>query len=238
MSARLRPVAAALGALVLLTLGACSAADTEQVSTSATTQTGSAGSGSDVALPGSSEPATADSSSTDPAGATGSIAPRTELPAAAAPATTEVPAPGGGNINETVAEVELTTNAPVALSATGAFGDGVTVTLPSLQRLTTSAALPGEIAGPGVAVTVRIDNSGGAAVDLGSVVVGLQDAAGTPALPMTTSPAAPLHGSVAAGSTASGVYVFTLPTGYSGPATITVSYRVEAPIVVFTGDVG
>lgn len=234
---RTRGGVAALGALVLLTVGACSSADTEQASSSSnsaasqtisTTETSST-LGENVIPPATADPSAPESSD--------DITPSTELPSAAAPATTEVPAPGGGNVNQTVAEVELTTNAPVAVTDTADYGNGVTVALTTLDSITTTAELPGEIAGPGVAVTVQIVNSGGDAIDLGAVVVDLADAAGTPALPMTTSPAAPFSGSLAAGGTASGVYVFTLPTGYTAPVTISVSYSVDAPVVVFTGDI-
>jgi hypothetical protein len=245
---RTRALVAALGALVLLTVGACSSADSDQAGTTAAstvsttsdaTQTISDGQvsatdaetadGSDNVLP----PATTDPSA--PASSE-SVAPNTELPPAPDPATTAVPAPAGGNIDETVAEVTLTTNAPVPVTGTGDYGNGVTVSLASLTGVTTTAELPGEIAGPGVAVTVRVVNSSADAIDLSNVVVDLQDAAGTPALPMTTSPAAPFAGPLEAGGTAEGVYVFTLPSSYTGPATVSVTYTVDAPVVTFTGD--
>lgn len=234
---RTRATVAALGALVVLAVGACSSAGPDTAtssassvaSTTASTAEASSALGENVIPPATVDPSAPDSP--------GSTPPATELPAGPPAATTEVPAPAGGNAGDTVAEVELTTNAAVALTAPGDFGDGVTVTLASVEQITTTAELPGEIAGPGAAVSVRIVNTGTDAIDLGSVVVDLQDAAGTPALPMTTSPAAPFGGSLAAGDTASGVYVFTLPTGYVGPATISVSYTVDAPIVVFTGDI-
>lgn len=234
---RTRTLIAALGAVVLLAVGACSSADDDQASSSVVTTTSSAGTLSEVSstlgenvIPPATTDASAPESSAD-------ITPSTELPPAADPATTPVPAPNGGNINETVPEVELTTNAPVAMTATGDYGNGVTVTLAALESITTTAELPGEIAGPGVAVTVRVVNAGSGAIDLSNVVVDLQDAAGTPAIPMSASPAAPFSGSLAPGATADGVYVFTLPATYTGPATVSVTYTVDAPVVVFTGDI-
>lgn len=150
--------------------------------------------------------------------------------------TTEVPAPGGGDINQTVAVTEVSTQPAVALAETGDYGNGVTVTLSSIEDVTTSANLPGEISGPGLKVTVQIVNDSGADIDLGNVIVDLQDAAGVPALPMSASPAEPFKGSLAAGATASGIYVFTVPTDYSNPANISVSYTTGAPVVLFVGD--
>lgn len=239
--ARTRALAAALGAVVLLAVGACSSADDDQASSSASSSVSSGSSAAQTVSDGQVSasddvipPATTDPSAPE---SSADITPSTELPPAADPATTAVPAPNGGNVNETVPAVELTTNAAVAMTATGDYGNGVTVTLAALDSITTTAELPGEIAGPGVAVTVRVVNAGSAAIDLSNVVVDLQDAAGTPAIPISTSPATPFTGSLAAGATADGVYVFTLPASYTGPATVSVTYTVDAPVVVFTGDI-
>ncbi|MEO5833180.1 MAG: hypothetical protein ABIR83_07385 [Nakamurella sp.] len=232
---RTRAFVAALGALVLLTVGACSSTDEGQASTSATSSTSSGSATGTGALADNVIPP----ATTDPSAPASSerITPNTELPSAPDPATTPVPAPNGGNVNETVPEVELTTNAAVPVSGTGDYGNGVTVRLAALNGMTTTAELPGEIAGPGAALTVRIVNSTVEAIDLGNVVVDLQDATAMPAIPMSTSPAAPFTGSLAAGATAEGVYVFTLPASYTGPATVSVTYTVDAPVVVFTGDI-
>lgn len=150
--------------------------------------------------------------------------------------TTPVPAAEGGDINQTVAAVPVTTASPVELAAAADFGTGVNAEVVSIDRITTTAQGPGEIAGPGLAVHIKLTNNSSAAVSLANVAVNLTDGAQTPALPITSSPAAPLTGSVDPGATAEGVYVFTLPTDYSDPASITVSYSAQAPTLVFTGD--
>jgi hypothetical protein len=240
---RTRAVLAALGALVLLTVGACSSDTGDQASSPSVSAPSASSASASVSVTASDSGAPASDDvvppvTTDPSApaSSGEVPPGAELPPAPEPATTEVPAPQGGHIHETVAEVPLTTNAPVAVTGTADYGNGVTASLAKLERITTTAELPGEIAGPGVAVTVRLVNDSSAAVDLGLVVVDLQDAGGTPAIPMSTSPAAPFGGSLAPGATADGVYVFTLPPSYAGPATVSVSYTVDAPIVVFAGD--
>ncbi len=159
------------------------------------------------------------------------------VPDPSAPAaTTPVPAPGGGDINQTVPAVELTTNSPVELTQTAEAGSGVKISLAGIESVTTVSELPGEIAGPGLKITITVQNTSAAAVDLNNVVVDVQDAAGTPSIPMGASPAAPFTGSVQPGASATGVYVFTLPTSYTNPATVVFSYSTEAPVVLFVGD--
>jgi hypothetical protein len=83
---------------------------------------------------------------------------------------------------------------------------------------------------------LTIKNTSGGAIDLSSVIVNLQDKAGTPSNPMSASPAKPVSGKLASGATASGVYVFSLPRSHLNPVTISVSYTTEAPVVLFVGD--
>jgi hypothetical protein len=218
MTVRLRAAALVAG-LAILSLSACSSSDDQSTSTSSVTAS-TADTGTEVLPPEQTE--------TTSAG--------TELPSAPPPATTEVPAPGGGDISETVTPGDITSNAPVALSETGTYANGVTVQLVSLEPITTQAELPGEIAGPGLKVTVKITNGSADAIDVGNVVVDLQDAVQTPAIPMTSG-AAPFTGSVAAGADATGVYIFTTPTDYTDPATITVTYSAAQPVAVFVGNV-
>jgi len=158
-------------------------------------------------------------------------------PSARTRATTPVPAPGGGNVNQTVPVVPVTTKAPVSLSVAASYGTGVTARMVKIDNIKTVAQLPGEIAGPGVALTVEITNSSTRVVELNSVVVDLIDVRGVPAIPMTAAPASPFAGSVAPGKSATGVYVFTLGSTYRDPGNISVSYSIGAPIVLFAGNV-
>lgn len=173
---------------------------------------------------GSGEPATSAASADD----TASVS----IPPAV---TTPVPAPGGGDISQTIPAVDMTTQGPVALDEPGDFGRGVTIALGKAEKITTEAKLPGEIAGPGLALTFTITNDSDAAIDVSSVVVDVADAAGIPAIGMTAAPSAPFTGDVAAGTRATGVYVITLPAGSTDPISISVTYSSQAPIVVFTG---
>lgn len=166
------------------------------------------------------------------AGGTPEPSPTVSLPPAV---TTPVPAPGGGNVDQTVAAVEVTSQAPVALDQPGDFGGGIGVKVDKVDKITTTAELPGEIAGPGLAMSVTITNSSDAPIDLGAVIVDVTDSVGMPAIPMTAAPASPMSGSLEPGQASSGVYVVTLPQGFTQPTTIAVSYSAGSPVVVFTG---
>lgn len=152
-------------------------------------------------------------------------------------ATTPVPAPGGGNVKQTVPTGTVSTKAPVAMTSTAAYGNGVTVIVSGVRKINTTAELPGEIAGPGVQLTIVFRNGSPAPIDLGNVVVDLQDAAGVSATSMTATPAEPVSGSLKSGATATGIYVFTLGRDFPGPAHLSVSYSAQAPVVLFSGPI-
>lgn len=220
---------AAVGACTLLVLAGCTSTGTEAPRSS----DGAAAAVTSASMPYAGvDPTATDGASDRPVGASGDAASSSAPP----PATTQVPAPGGaGNIQETVPTGTAPSNAPVALDAAGDFGNGIAVGLTSIESISAVAQMPGEVAGPGIRVEVTITNGSNQLIDVGNVVVDLQDAAGTPAVPMTSG-ATPFSGSIDAGASASGVYLFTVPAGYSNPATISVSYNAAAPVVVFSGD--
>ena len=94
---------------------------------------------------------------------------------------------------------------------------------------------PGEVSGPGVAVKVRVQNSGSGAFDLDGLAVNASygGGAGTPAAPSDSSPAKPLHGSLKAGASASGTYVFLVPASARSHVRVDVSSSSAARILVF-----
>lgn len=233
---------AALAAAGALTLTACSSSDTPAPSNS----TSSVVSASETSLSGPTDD-TATSGYTG-LNTTGDTAAATEpdantvtetAPQTTAPAiTTAVPVPGGGGggINETVPSTSRSTASDVPLTATAEAGNGVAVKVASLEQTTTTAQLPGEIAGAGVKVTLSVVNGSATALDLGNVVVDLQDANGVSQTAMSATPASPFTGSLAPGATASGIYVFTFTADYANPAKIYVTLPTEVPVLVFAGD--
>lgn len=151
-------------------------------------------------------------------------------------ATTEVPAPGSGNIDQTVPSVAETTAPSKPLGSVAEFGGRVTAKIVSIKAITGSANGPGEIAGPALAVTLRVDNGSAKSIDLVGVGVILTDSAGNPTSTLVGSPSSPFSGTLAAGGNATGTYVFTIASDKRRPITLALSYSTEAPTVVFSGN--
>lgn len=215
--------------------GSAPAAAVATTGDSATTGPSAAATASAAAGPSATDvPAAAASGPSSYAGGTPSPASQVSIPPRA---TTPVPAPGGGNIKQIVPNGPRTTQAPVPVAGTAAYGNGITVKLGEIKKLETTPQLPGEIGGPGVAVAVAIRNGSTAPIDLSTVTVDLQDAAGVPASPMSADPAKPLSGQLAAGATTTGTYVYSFPPNYRSPDRLTVSYSAQAPVVLFTGTI-
>lgn len=122
------------------------------------------------------------------------------------------------------------------LTAPASPASGVTVQLTQIRAITTEALLPGEIAGPGLAITLRIDNAGSGSIDLDNAIVDLRGANGARGIAVSGSPAAPLSGSLAPGDIATGVYVFTIPDDQRNPVSVLFSYSAQTPTVILAGD--
>lgn len=138
---------------------------------------------------------------------------------------------------KTVPTVVTASQKPVPVSWTGTFGGGITVSISKVAPVVSDGVGPGEIAGaPAVALTFRLRNASGAAIGLnGIAVTATYGGAATPASPVTDVHEAPLHGSLGNGQSASGTYVFQIPTSRRGQVTVTVSYTANRPTVVFVG---
>ena len=158
--------------------------------------------------------------------------------ASASSSPTAGPHAGGtgisGAITQTVPAVTRTTATAVPLSAQASFGNSVTAKLTSVTSSTITARAPGEVSGPGLTITVAITNGTSQPIDLSSVNVTVTDSAGLPGIVMSAG-ASPARGTLAAGKTASGVYVFTVAAANRHPVSIFVSYTADAPIVLFQG---
>lgn len=114
--------------------------------------------------------------------------------------------------------------------------DGVTASVRSVEAIEGTGFGPGNIAGPALRVTVRLDNGTSAPVTLDGVAVDLTTGPEkTPASPLEDPSRAPFSGTVAPGDTAEGVYVFTVPTDERDLITVSVGYRPGAPLMVFIG---
>ena len=149
-----------------------------------------------------------------------SVRPSDTLPP---PATTPVPPPTPGSADETVPTKPVETAKPKPLDKSADAGDDVSVQLKSVRRIKAEAKLPGEVAGPALAVSVDVDNGSPKSLNLSTVVVNLTDASDAPGTVMSAAPAKRLPTRVKAHRTASGVYVFSVPSAQQGTVTVTVS---------------
>lgn len=166
-----------------------------------------------------------------PAGSPGATSPTT--PSATTPASdapTPVPSESPTPVEQPPA------GDPVPIDAPAEVVKGLTARISGIEAVDGVAKGPGEVSGPSIRFTVTIENATGAPVDLtGTVVTVDYGADRTPAGQLYEPGAVPLATSVAAGSTASGVFVFAIPPESRGTVHITVDYAVDVAPLVFVG---
>jgi hypothetical protein len=115
-------------------------------------------------------------------------------------------------------------------------GNGITGTVVSLDAIRGTGLGPGNISGPALRVTLRITNGTKAPQSLDAVAVGMTYGRDhRPASPLDDPSARPFHGSLIAGKSATGVYVFSVPAHDRSAITVSVGYQAGAPFMVFTG---
>jgi hypothetical protein len=104
--------------------------------------------------------------------------------------------------------------------------EDVTVSLPSVERVDARGVGPGNVAGPGVRVTVRVRNDAAADLLLDGVSVNLTyGSESVPGSPVNDDSAAPFGGALRPGGTAEGVYVFSLPAAQRASVAVEVGVR-------------
>ncbi|MFC8192419.1 hypothetical protein ACFUMH_12250 [Cellulomonas sp. NPDC057328] len=170
---------------------------------------------------------TASATPDDPATA----APGTPAPDAAAPAPDGAPPAAGGPVPVPplgdVAPATGTGQEPVAAGP-------LTVAVTGLEAVTTGAEGIGEIASPGVVVTVEVRGPGGTQLDAAAVAAH----AGADSVPLrpadTDGRSAPLPAALPGDGVARGAYVFAAPAAGT-PLAVTVLLRLDAPAVVVQG---
>lgn len=112
----------------------------------------------------------------------------------------------------------------------------LTAKVSKLEAVQGKADGPGEIGGPAVRFTITINNATGRAADLSNAVVNAYyGGASTPAIPLQNPGGTPFPKSVAAGSSASGVFLFNIPPSDRGAVEVTVDTSVKTPVVAFRG---
>lgn len=191
--------------------------------------------------PTSSAPAPPGAGASQPADPTGTGSPD-GAEAAPGPDGSSAPADEGDGTNAGPGEPDptgvLPTAEPVPLEAPADFGTDVTATVDSVRAIQAQAQGPGETSGPALVFTVTFTNSSTETVDLGSVTINLAGSDGAPGVQMIGPPASPVSGVIAAGESATGVYVFTLDRDQQDRVRLEVTYSTQAPVVAFEGSTG
>jgi hypothetical protein len=127
---------------------------------------------------------------------------------------------------------------PVEITQPADISPGLTAAITNLESVSGEAQRPGEVAGPAVRVTVQITNATDAAVQLlTTVVTAYYGDEQTPALELGAPGASAMPTEVAAGETATGVYVFTVPADERDLVRVMVDYSVDVRPLVFEGAV-
>jgi hypothetical protein len=112
----------------------------------------------------------------------------------------------------------------------------VTATVVKLEAIKAKARIPGEVAGAGLAVTVKLVNRSKEPVNASAVLVTLYDSTMAPGGDMTAPPAKHMRGLLEPGKSTKGVYVFTIATKRRSPVTITVTLPTRSPVLAFRGN--
>ncbi|MCU1557982.1 MAG: hypothetical protein JWN09_1977 [Microbacteriaceae bacterium] len=128
--------------------------------------------------------------------------------------------------------------APVPIDQSAAISPGLTAAITKFEAVQGVAKTPGEVSGPSVRTTVTITNNTSAKVSLATTVVTAYYGDGqTPALELSEPGGSPLPNELAAGQSATGVYIFTIPVDQRGKVRIMVDYSVNVQPLVFEGAV-
>jgi hypothetical protein len=113
---------------------------------------------------------------------------------------------------------------------------GIVIGIDGLESVTGEAQGPGEVGGPALRFTLSMRNDGDSPLSLESTVVTVYSGPDqTPAPDLREPGGVPLPAEVPAGSTVTGVFIFTVPLEHRDQVKIGVDYTVGIPIVVFEG---
>jgi hypothetical protein len=141
-----------------------------------------------------------------------------------------------GNIKQKATSHKVHREPKVPLTRTGEFENNVKVAVTKVRAVKAEAIGPGEVGGPAVAVTVRINNGSTDPIDLATTSVTLLGSDGSPGIMTTGGDSSPLSGVLQPGDKASGAYVFTIAKKLRKPITVQVQYGSGRTVLQFSGD--
>ena len=115
------------------------------------------------------------------------------------------------------------------------FGTGIIAAVDEITAVEVEGRMPGERSGPGVMVSVRVENQSSASITLDFTTVDLIGLDGTSATPVEMDESIRLEGELEPGASAVGRYHYFIPVEQRASATITISYAAGVPTALFTG---
>lgn len=147
-----------------------------------------------------------------------------------------VPAPSDGTIRDKMERRKKGPTKRVRLDTEVSLPDGVHLQVTKIKAFTAKAETPGEITGPALAVSVRLENKTKKPINVDSAIVTLTETDGNPAQPTTSDPYKPFSGEVSIGDSRTGTYVFLIPKKDRKKLTLAVEYRAGQSIAEFVGN--
>jgi hypothetical protein len=141
----------------------------------------------------------------------------------------------GGTIDDTVPPAPTPTVIEAAIDAPADFGDGISARVVTVEDVEVDAFMPGEISGPGVAITVELANGSAEAVNLDNLSVELVMTGNRFATPITTQEDTRLVGDLGPGATGEGTYVFSISPEDRTEVAVQVNYAPPKPTILFQG---
>lgn len=125
----------------------------------------------------------------------------------------------------------------VGLRQSAPIDRGADAQIVSIESVTSKAKGPGEVGGSAIRVTFEV-TAGTRAVPVSDISVNAYYGADlTPSIPMTEPGGDPFAGTIAAGKTARGVYVFNVPKNQRADVTVEMFYAADRPAVRFRGEI-
>ena len=183
------------------------------------------------------------SPSTTPATGSSSLPPETAAPSTDTAAVPQPAQPGdpapvdrSNKSDEELATIEQPVAPPVPLAATKVVKSGVSATITELVAVEGEATGIGEIAGPAIRFKVTVVNDTGAEISLDPAVINVSYGADdAPASTLSGPGTVPFPATVAPGTSASGVFVYGVPTDARNVVKIYLNLDAATPIAAFEG---
>ncbi|MCI2956175.1 hypothetical protein MN032_00615 [Agromyces atrinae] len=156
----------------------------------------------------------------------------TPIPATATP--TAVPPMETPSVDE----FGRATAVPVPFEEPVPIENGITIAVTGLESVEGEAQIPGEVSGPAIRVTVDLRNDSAETISLRQTIVNLYYGDSlTAGNPILQPGGAPLPEEVAAGASATGVYVFSVPADDRERVRVEIDVDIDQTIVLFEGPV-